>query len=150
VANQVTCQDNLTVTGVLECQDNVAVTGQVAAQSMFCNTDLTVLGNLYAPSAYWVQGSFDGANLSILSSTGRHPFSLLRPSGASTGLYRVVWDVAHPSGSNYTIQLTAENGFAYIRGRQYGPITEFGFDVITRDGANFSTLANRIVHVTVL
>jgi hypothetical protein len=149
-ANEVTIADSLRVTGVLEAQSNVGVTGQVAAQSMFCNTDLTVLGNLYGWVPYWACGSFDGQTLQTRSDSGRYPFSVSRPQGLSTGVFRIAWAQPHPRGSYFTVHITAENGFAYVRGRAFGPVTETGFDIIVRDVTNFSQSVNpTTVHFTV-
>jgi hypothetical protein len=150
VAEQVTVDDNLRVTGVTELQGNVAVSGQVAAQSMFCTGDMTILGNLYAPSPFWVCGSFDGTNLVKYSDRGRHSFTVLRPSGLATGVFTIVFAEPHPNLDNYTVNVAAENGIAYVRGRAFGPVTSFGFDIITRDVSNFSQSTNNVrVHLTV-
>jgi hypothetical protein len=151
VAEQVTVDDNLTVTGVLECGSNVSVNGgQVAAASMFCTGDMTILGNLYAPSPFWVCGSFDGTNLTKYSDRGRHSFTVLRSSGVATGAFTIVFAEQHPNLENFTVHVTAENAVAYVRARAFGPVTSFGFDIITRDVTNFNVATNPArVHLTV-
>jgi hypothetical protein len=145
--NQVTIADSLRVTGVTELQSNVAVSGQVAAQSVFCNTDLTVLGNLYTSwTPFWIHGVFDGSTMVVTVNKGRVPFTVTR---FATGGYGISWATPHPNGANYTVSLAVEFGVAYIRRREDGPITSTSFDVMVRD-AGFASLANRWVHISVL
>jgi hypothetical protein len=103
-ASEVTCQDNLTVTGVLECQDNVAVTGQVAAQSMFCNTDLTVLGNIFGWSPLVCAGRVDAVAVTA-TSVGRVGFTVSRPTGFPAGVFRIAFAIPAPN-NNYVVSLT--------------------------------------------
>jgi hypothetical protein len=103
-ASQVTCLDNLTVQGVLECQGNVSSTGQVAAQYMFCNTDITVLGNVYGWTPFWIAGRVLGSQTTptVVACKGRTGFSVARRSGAA-GQFIITFNQNHPDGSDYVI-----------------------------------------------
>jgi hypothetical protein len=101
-------------------------------------------------SPYWVCGIFDGNDLAKLADTGRHPFTVTRPSGSTVGIFRVSWSTPHPQGVNYIIHVTAEFGIAMIRRRTDGPNTSTSFDCFCRDPSNATVNANRIIHFSVV
>jgi hypothetical protein len=113
--NQLTIQDSLRVTGVLEAQSNVSVnSGQVAAASMFCTGDMTILGTLYGWSPFWVAGWVNGTTMTRQSSLGRVGFTFLRASGFPIGVYEIRFSSAAPH-ADYVISLSMERtGFMRI------------------------------------
>jgi hypothetical protein len=101
-------------------------------------------------SPFWVCGIFDGNDLAKLADTGRHPFTVTRPSGSTVGIFRVSWSTPHPQGVNYITHVTAEFGVAMIRRRTDGPNTSTGFDCFCRDPGSMATNVNRIIHFSVV
>jgi hypothetical protein len=126
VANQVTCQDNLTVEGLLVCQDGLAVVQGVTAQSIFCQGNLSVLGNVTGWSPFWVAGLVNGTTVSVeYTSPGTRAFTIFRASGKPTGIFDITMP-AHPSGASYVVQLTSyQNG--QVRVWEIIPLTSTGF-----------------------
>jgi hypothetical protein len=148
-ASEVTCQDNLTVTGVLECQDSVAVQGDVGLGQLRLRHDSTaviverfsggaweraatighddtsggavVTDNLGVDGTAIVNnleigGSLSGwsplfcaghvnANATVASSVGRVGYTVSRPSGFATGVYRIDFATPAPT-SDYVVTLT--------------------------------------------
>jgi hypothetical protein len=111
-ADQVTCQDNLTVEGLLVCQDGLAVAQGVTAQSIFCQGNLSVLGEVTGWSPFWIAITCN-INGNILNSKGRYTPTVSRV-GADTG-YNVGWTVAHPDGSNYVVTTGSQEYHTFFR-----------------------------------
>jgi hypothetical protein len=86
VANQVTCQDNLTVTGELVCQGNLSVSGNVVGWSPF-----------------WAAGMVSGTGVA-LATKGRVGFTCTR---VSVGRFRIDFATPHPDGDAYVINAVA-------------------------------------------
>jgi hypothetical protein len=101
-------------------------------------------------SPFWVCGIFDGNDLTKSADTGRHPFTVTRPSGSTVGIFRVSWGEPHPQGVNYITHVSGEFGVAMIRRRTDGPNTSTSFDCFCRDAGNIATNANRIIHFSVV
>jgi hypothetical protein len=111
---QVICQDAFSVDGALTVSGNVSSAGQVAAQTMFCNANLTVNGNIVGWSPFFCAGRVDGTTLAAVSSIGRVGYTVARASGQATGVYVVTFATPAPS-SNYVITLTNMNfGTSYL------------------------------------
>jgi hypothetical protein len=144
-ASEVTCQDNLTVTGVLECQGNVSSTGQVAAQSVFCKTDLTVLGNIFGWFPYFCAGRVNGVTGAPGTSIGRVGYSVWRPGTQPTGVYEIRFDTPAPS-NNYVLTLACMTfGATYLW--DANPPTANGFHCVVV--SNAWQLRNAIFHFSV-
>jgi hypothetical protein len=102
-ASQVTCQDNLTVTGVLACQGGLVSSQTFAAQSIVCQTDITVLGNINGWSPFWVAGLVNSTGVA-LATKGRVGFTCTR---VSTGRFRIDFATPHPDGDAYVVSAVA-------------------------------------------
>jgi hypothetical protein len=153
VAEQVTVDDNLTVTGVLECGSNVSVnSGQVAAASMFCTGDMTILGGLYGWSPFFCAGVVDGTTLQILASQGRVGFTVQRMQNYSAGVYRIFYTSPHPNGNNYTVLITGRAAVPYLTPPLVeSPATQTSTYVnITLRNTTATALSDGIFHFTVL
>ncbi len=68
--------------------------------------DLFVDGHIHyntitqPPSPFWVAGRVNGITTSVLSSKGRHTFTV---EGLQTGFYQMTWYTAHPDGANFIV-----------------------------------------------
>jgi hypothetical protein len=69
---------------------------------MFCNTDLTVSGNVLGWSPFWCAGMVD-ANANVLVSRGKVGFTCMR---VATGNFRIDFASPHPNGANYVVTIT--------------------------------------------
>jgi hypothetical protein len=105
---------------------------------------------LRADTPFWVGGIFDGTDLAKLADTGRHPFTVTRPSGSTVGIFRISWSTPHPLGINYIVHVTGEFGVAMVRRRIDGPNTSTSFDCFCRDPGSMTTNVNRIIHFSVV
>jgi hypothetical protein len=145
VASQVTCQDNLTVTGLLVCQDGMTVAQGVAAQSIFCQRNLSVLGNIVGRSPYYCAGRVNGATLAAVSSIGRVAYTVSRPASQATGVYVVTFASPAPS-NNYVITLANMN-FGTIYLWDLNPPTVNGFHCVVVNNA--WSLRDAVFHFSV-
>jgi hypothetical protein len=71
---------------VLTVSGNVSSSGQVAAQTMYCQGNLTVNGSIVGWSPYFCAGRVNGATLAAASSIGRVAYTVTRPAGQATGV----------------------------------------------------------------
>ena len=99
---QVTCDGDFSVDGALTVSGNVSSAGQVAAQTMFCQGNLTLNGSIVGWTPFWVAGMVD-VNANVLVSKGRVGFTCTQ---TATGNCRVNFAMAHPDGANYVVQIT--------------------------------------------
>jgi hypothetical protein len=106
---------------------------------MFCNTNLTVSGNIVGWSPFWVAGVVD-PNGTVLVSKGRIAFTCTR---VATGNYRIDFASPHPNGASYVMsvmsispnqwvdQVTSSSFLAVIRTSSYAQTNAtFYFSVI--------------------
>jgi cytoskeletal protein CcmA (bactofilin family) len=100
---QVICQDAFSVDGALTVSGDVSSAGQVAAQTMYCNANLTVNGSIVGWSPFWVAGMVDG-NANVLASKGKVAFTCTRET---TGNYRVNFASPHPNGATYVVTVSS-------------------------------------------
>jgi hypothetical protein len=140
---------SLRVTGVLEAQSNVAVTGQVAAQSVFVNADMTLLGNLYGWKPYYCAGRVTAVPGSSTPNTsvGRVGYTVWRPGTHPTGVFGIRFDTPAPS-AEYAITLTL-NGTGTIKvweSANYPPTAD-GFHAVVLNAS--SQLSNIAFYFTV-
>jgi hypothetical protein len=84
-ANVITVNDNLVITGNLTVQGSTSISGG-------------------SSNPFWVAGRVNGTNLSILKSNGRYGFTVTRPSGFATGVYRIAFSTPTPD-ANYVISV---------------------------------------------
>jgi hypothetical protein len=106
VANQVTCQDNLTVTGSLVCQGGLVSSQGMAAQSILCQTDFTVLGNINGWTPLFCAGRVNGIPPgSGGTSIGRVGYTVWRPGTNPIGVYEIRFASPAPN-NNYVVTLT--------------------------------------------
>jgi hypothetical protein len=118
---QVTVQDNLKVTqnaiieGSLDVATDINVNSVFASgpitstglltNSVICNGNMSIIGgNLIGYNPFWVAGRVNGTTLQILGSKGRYGFTVTRPSGFPTGVYKITFNTPAPD-ANYVISL---------------------------------------------
>jgi hypothetical protein len=144
-ANQVTCQDNLTVEGLVVCQDGLTVAQGVAAQTIFCQGNLSVLGDVVGWSPFFCAGRVNGVTADVGSSIGRVGYTVARASGQSTGVYVITFDTPAPN-NGYVVSLANMNfGTSYLW--DANPPTVNGFHCVVV--SNGWQLRNAIFHFSV-
>jgi hypothetical protein len=100
VASQVTCADNLAVTGTLNVASDVTC-GDLTANAIYGGAALQIQAAIAAANPFWVAGRVRLSDLAITASSGRHSFTVARPSGYPVGGLQVNWTEAHPLGNEF-------------------------------------------------
>ena len=151
-ANQVTCQDNLTVEGLVVCQDGLTVAQGVAAQTIFCQGNLSVLGDVVGWSPFFCAGVVDGTTLNTLASQGRVGFTVQRMPNYAAGVYRIFYNSPHPAGDNYTVMVHGRGSNTYLTPAiQESPDTQSSTHVnITLRNTTATAIVDAIFHFAVL
>ncbi len=104
-ANEITVNDNLTITG-----------------------DLVVNGtNNINP--FWVAGKVNGATLATNVSSGRSSFSVSRATGQPTGVYKISWTTPLPS-AHYVITVD-QQASGNVKVWDATPPTTTNFHIVT-------------------
>jgi len=156
---------NLDVTGELYVSQRVAVplveAGVLKSDTLrpsvnpgvTVESDLHVIGMVsYGAllSPFWAAGKVDCTNMQVLSSIGRHPFTITRVSGFSAGIFKVTFGVPHPAAGHYIVAslITQERTFNYVREGAASLPTANSFEIVCFSSGN--ALTNPILHFTVL
>ncbi len=86
---------------------NGAQTGNVVVYN-----DVNVIGTLTVggqaittSNPFWVAGRINGTDVTVLTSKGRHGFTVTR---SQTGFFRVSWTTPHPDGDNFIVVCQGE------------------------------------------
>jgi hypothetical protein len=102
---QVTCNDDFSVVGALTASGNVSSAGQVAAQTMFCQGNLTLNGSLVGWTPFFCAGRVNGVSATVGSSIGRVGYTVSRPSAYPTsGVLRISFASPAPN-NNYVVSI---------------------------------------------
>jgi hypothetical protein len=145
-ASEVTCQDNLTVQGLTVCQGGLVSSQAMAAQSILCQTDITVHGNIVGWSPFFCAGRVNGITAAAGSSIGRVGYTVSRPSTHPTsGVIQISFASPAPH-NNYVIHLAAMY-YGIVRILDSSPPSVNGF-LAVMSGSNWS-LTNGIFHFSV-
>jgi hypothetical protein len=127
-------------------------------QDCTAHRDLRVIGDLQvdgailwntAHSPFWVAGKVDGGSLQVLSSKGQKGFSVVRESGFSAGVYKIIFEEPHPDGADYIIQITSLFTLNYLTPNPYASNGSSNFTLTLKTSSN-SDLTNDVFHFTVL
>jgi hypothetical protein len=100
--DQITIDDNVKLTGAVSCDGNLQAVNIEATGNLSVLGNLTVTGSMTSP--FWCSGVINGSTMSILNSNGRYGFTVVRPSGFPTGVYRITFDTPAPD-ANYVITM---------------------------------------------
>jgi hypothetical protein len=132
--------DNLTVEGLLVCQDGLAVAQGVVAQSVFCQGNLSVLGDIVGWSPFWIAGKVLGSQSSatIVNSKGRVGFAVSR---RAPGQFVITFAENHPDGSHFVASVSLQ-GTGLIKVQQFGDFAPRpgGLDVVIFNTGASSTI----------
>jgi hypothetical protein len=115
-ASQVTVNDHLNVTGNTTLEGTLTC-GDITADNLLGNAAIQIQNYIntsisnYNP--FWVSGRVNGTTLQILKSNGKYGFTVTRPSGFATGVYRIAFNTATPD-ANYVISL-AQLGIGNVK-----------------------------------
>ena len=78
---------------------------------------ITVANNLHVDgtisygtltSPFWAAGQVDGTDVSVSARKGRSVFTITRPAGRPTGIWKVAFTDPHPDGADYVVLLTVQ------------------------------------------
>ena len=111
--------------------------GDLTANAIYGGAAVKIQNQINAAittSSFWVAGKVDGTTLEILACKGRVGFSVSRDSGYAKGIYRIAFDQAHPDGSHYVIQLTAQAYDHKVWQNSEKLPTSTGFHVVLSEG----------------
>ena len=122
LANQITINDNVTITG------NLIVNG---------TNNIGSGGGSSNP--FWVTGFVDGSTVMITSQRGQQNATIARVAGQTTGVFRITFPT-HPNGTNYIVQTTPFY-WGQMRVWENTPVASTYFDVATLDKTG-STIVN--------
>ena len=111
--------------------------------------NMTVNGNISANNIkpFWIAGKVDGSTLSILSTNGRYPFTVTRPSGYPTGVYYISFGDKPYSNAHYIINVSNQASL-YCKIWETAIPTANGFTIVTYTTA--TTAGNCIFHFSVI
>ena len=104
-------------TAISKSEDNASKNDAAEARIAYLEARATLLqGSIdenqsrLSLSPFWVAGKV-ASGRSILSSSGRHDFSVSRQG---TGRYLIQWDTAHPLGRDYVYSISQELGSNFV------------------------------------
>jgi hypothetical protein len=126
----------------INIDDNVVITGSLTVNG-YVESGATVDHN-----PFWVAGKVNGGgSITVLCSAGKNGFTVTRPAGSPTGVYKITWTDPHPRGNDYVIQLTSQiTGFIKVL---FSPVPDNTSFHISMQNSSLA-LANEMFYFTVL
>jgi hypothetical protein len=115
-------------------------------------SDLHVTGNISygtLTSPFWVAGKVDGSSLQVLSSKGQTGFTVVRETDFDTGVYKIIFDEAHPDCDEYVINITTLFTLNYLTPAPYATNGSSSFSLTQKTTGN-GGLSDGDFHFTVL
>jgi hypothetical protein len=115
-------------------------------------SDLHVTGNISygtLTSPFWCAGKVDGSSLQVLSSKGQTGFTVEREPDFGAGVYKIIFDEAHPDGDEYVINITTLFTLSYLTPAPYATNGSSSFSLTQKTTSN-GGLSDGDFHFTVL
>ena len=130
--------NSVTTIGTAIMQAGLSVIGTLAITG-----NLTVSGSVSMPGYMWTAGLVSAAGTKMIG-TGQTSWTVSR---SATGMYRITFGTAHPSGGNYIVTVCGQGTMAIVRTAV--PATSTSFQVSSYTNGT-STLIDGIFSFTVL